>query len=55
MNYSDFVGSNVYMCHLNSKYFYPVRVCAAGLCVWSRPFVYIRVMRLVYKGYAFGI
>ena len=21
--------------------FYPVRVCAAGLCIWSRRFVYV--------------
>ena len=25
--------------------FYPVRVCAAGLCVWSRPFVCIFMAR----------
>ena len=27
---------------------YPVRVCAAGLCVWSRRFVYVRIYIYIY-------
>ena len=28
--------------HFFVHYVYPVRICAAGLCVWSRRFVYVR-------------
>ena len=28
--------------------YYPVRVCAAGLCVWSRRFVYVCMYIYIY-------
>ena len=31
------------------NFFYPVRVCAAGLCIWSRPFLYMYIYTYVNK------
>ena len=36
---------NLYWC---TWLYYPVRVCAAGLCVWSRQFVYVYMYVCIY-------
>ena len=33
----------------NNNNYYPVRICTAGLCVWSRPFVYIFIYTGAYE------
>ena len=33
----------------NNNTYYPVRICTAGLCVWSRPFVYIFIYTGAYE------
>ena len=58
---SDFVGSYQTTIHISSetnpsvgtyilpfKMYYPVRVCTAGLCIWSHQFVYYNYLYIMW-------